>query len=78
MDNSRARRIAHLSQCEGFQDLMSDLTERIAEAKEELFQIMSSKPDILTGKTALRLAARAKALEEFRENILDEIKLAQK
>lgn len=58
--------------------MMSDLQERITEAKDELFHAMASRPETLTGKKCLSLAAKAKALEEFRDGILDDIKLVAK
>lgn len=49
------------------------LDGHIEDAQERLINLMD-EPDKLTGKGAIRLAARRKALIDFRDTILDEIK----
>ena len=51
------------------------LSEQAQEPKDELWAIMASKPDTLTGKSALKLAMRSKALHQFAESVQDEVKL---
>jgi hypothetical protein len=53
--------------------IRSVLDGHIEDAKERLYRIMATKPETLTGKTAISLAARARALEDFRDTILDEV-----
>jgi len=50
------------------------LAEQISEPKEVLWDLMSRKPETLTGKVALKHAIRSKALTDFQESIEDELK----
>lgn len=52
--------------------IRATLDGHIADAQERLIKLMD-EPDKLTGKAAIRLAARRKALIDFRDTILDEI-----
>jgi hypothetical protein len=74
--SQRSERIYSLSLCEGFPELIEMLKEQISEPKDRLYSIMSSKPDTLTGKSAIKLAATAKALERFKESLEDEIRIS--
>ena len=49
------------------------LDDQSAEPKDELWEIMARRPDTLTGKSAVKLASRSKALVDFRESIEAEI-----
>lgn len=66
-----ASRIQNTMSTPGWQDIIFMLREKKADYKESLFKIMATKPDTLTGKTAIRYAASARALEEF-EQVLDD------
>ena len=59
----------------GGEVLREMLSERIKENKDQLYHLMSSKPDTLTGKAAIRLASRAAALEDLLVDIQDDIKI---
>ena len=74
--SDRSDRIFSLSRSNGWMELVAMLDEQIAEPKEKLYQIMSSKPDTLTDKSAIRLAATAKSLENFKESLEAEIKIS--
>ena len=71
MEASRASRLRHLMNTEGWGDIASMLEEQISEAKDAIYNIMTSNPDTLTGKKAIGLANRARALEEFKESLLE-------
>lgn len=53
--------------------LVKILDEMAQEPKDELWEIMSRKPDTLTGKSAIKLAVRSKALRDFKETVDDTI-----
>lgn len=76
MDKGRAARLRHLANCEGWDDLASMLDQAIAEYKEALYHKMSLESEDLTKQTSLKLAAKAKALEDFKDSILDANKVA--
>jgi len=47
----------------------------IRDPKEQLFNLVSSsKCESATGKTGIRLGSRARALEDFKETVEDEIR----
>ncbi len=71
----RSEQLAAAMEHPGWSVAMSMLQEQATEAKEELWALMASKPDELTGKKALKLAIRAKALFDFRESLIDEVKI---
>lgn len=73
----RAQRIRETMGTAGWREILAILDERIREPKDRLYAIMGRKPEDLTGKTALKLAIRAKALEDFKEEVLDTQKLLQ-
>jgi hypothetical protein len=52
--------------------IRSVLDGHIEDAQERLIALMD-EPDKLTGKAAIRLAARRKALMDFRATILEEL-----
>lgn len=70
----RAQRIKETMGTSGWRDILAILDEQIADPKDRLYAIMSSRPDTLTGKAAIRLASRSKALIDFRESIEDALK----
>lgn len=54
--------------------LRSMLAEQAQVPKDELWEIMARKPDTLTGKTALKYAIKAKALNDFAESVEDAVR----
>lgn len=72
---NRARRIDETMRTPGWRDIAAMLNAQAKEPEDELYEIMSKKPDSLTGKTALKYAIRARALRDFMESLQDEIKL---
>jgi hypothetical protein len=59
----------------GWKDISKMLDEQAFEYREEVLEIMSSRPDTLTGKKAISLAAKAKALADFKESVYDTLKI---
>ncbi len=53
----------------GWRYIEAMLDEQAREPQDELFQIMSKRPDTLTGKSAMRLAAKCAALKDFKESV---------
>lgn len=47
----------------------------VAELEERIFHIMDTKPDTLTGKTAMSLTGGRKALIALREDVADKVRL---
>lgn len=74
--SNRSDRLYSISQCDGFSELMAMLKEQILEPKEKLYHLISTKPEALTGRQSIKLASTAKALENFKESLEDEIKLS--
>ena len=58
----------------GGQVLRQILAEQASLPKDELWEIMASKPELLTGGGAIKLAVRSKALTDFQESIEDELR----
>lgn len=56
--------------------MMDMLNEQISEEKDALYETMTKKPDTLTGKAAIGRANRARALEDFRESVLEANKIS--
>lgn len=73
----RAQRLQEMMHTAGWLDLVSMLNAQAKEPEDELYEIMSKKPDSLTGKTALKYAIRARALRDFMESLMDEVKLLE-
>jgi hypothetical protein len=71
MDSDRAARLRDLFNHPGSRDLFLMLNEQMNEPKNELLNIMAKRPDTLTGKKAVSLAARHSALEDFKESLLE-------
>ena len=71
MNTDRARRLVYLSNCDGWADLIAMLDEAIAEPKDEFYEMVSKNPEKASGKTGVKLGARARGLEDFKESILD-------
>ena len=71
----RASEIAHTLQTPGMAHIWALLEAQRQDALEALEHIMDAKPEQLTGKTAVKLAARRKALANFRESVEDEVKI---
>jgi len=73
VSDSQAQRLLNTAQTEGWSDLLSILDEQILDRKESLFRIAATKPDALTGRKAVSMAAGAMALLEFKESLLGKI-----
>lgn len=71
----RAKRLQDMMYTPGWRDLETMLNEQAKEPEDELYEIMSKKPDTLTSKTALKYAIRSRALRDFMESLKDEVKL---
>lgn len=72
----RAQRLQNLVTSPGWDDLRAIAMERIADdATGKLISILDSRPDTLTGKTAVRLASRRKAILDLFGEIEDEIRV---
>ena len=74
-DIERAKRLFDTMQTPGWSDAMSILTDFADEASNEIFEMIAHSPDKLTGKTAIKYAARARALRDYKEAVESEIKL---
>lgn len=75
MNKETAERLRYVLQSPGWADIEQMIDEEIKENRDELLHIMAKKPDSLTGKTALKYAIRASALEDLKEQILDSQKV---
>jgi len=73
----RARRIQATLSTPGWLDILTLLDEMCAEAQGEVLHMMSVTPDKLTGKGAIRLASRARALRDFKDLVIDELKVLE-
>ena len=71
----RAMRIQSTMSTPGWEDIRSIFMEHVQLPKDELFEIMSKRPEALTGKGAVMRASKAKAIEELLEEIEDQPKL---
>ena len=69
--NDRAIRFREFIGSQVGHEVIAMLDDMAKEPQDELFEIMARKPDSLTGKTALKYAIRAKALRDFKQEILD-------
>jgi len=77
LDIERAMRIQATINTPGWADIAALLDSQAQESREEVFHIMSASPEKLTGKAAIRLASRARALMDFKESISDELKVLE-
>ncbi len=59
----------------GWRHIEAMFAEHIALPKDELFEIMVSKPESVTGRAALVRAGRAKGCADLLEAIKDELKI---
>ena len=59
----------------GWKLIESMLDAQAFEHRDTVLQIMAYKPDTLTGKKAIGLAAKARALSDFKESVYDTLKL---
>ena len=55
---------------------MEMLDAQISEEKDAIYETMTRKPDTLTGKAAIGRANRARALEDFRDSVLEAQKIS--
>lgn len=75
MSEDRARRIKETMGTPGWVDIAAMLAEQIQEPQSALMEIIAKRPDTLTGRKSVSLAARSRALIDFRESIEDTQKL---
>jgi hypothetical protein len=59
----------------GWGDLSKSLSDSVNDYTDKLLDLMDNKPDTLTGKTAIKYAARRKALITFFEDLRDEVRI---
>lgn len=71
----RAHRLKDMTFTPGWRDVVAMLNDEAKGAESELVEIMATRPDTLTGKSALKYAIRARALRDFMEMITDEVRL---
>lgn len=75
MTETEARAVQAILQTPGWAVIKRLANEEIDEAKGALYRLMHSYPDKLTGKSALKYAIRARALEDFLESVEDSRKV---
>ncbi len=75
MTTDRAQRIQHTLNTPGWVDICDLIDNGILEAQNQIFDLMLRTPDKLTGKAAIKIAAKARALKDLREDIEDSIKI---
>ena len=73
-----ARKIASLVQHEGWPVLQLHLEEQKAEGRDFILSLMSSKPESLTGRVALRHGMKVRAYTDLGEWIEGMILLSRK
>ena len=71
----KALRIQATVNTPGWADILGLMEYQSDDAKEEVFHLLTSSPEMLTEKTAVRLASRVKTLEDLKEAISDELKI---
>ena len=71
MDRDAALRLRDTMNSAGWPDMVTLLDGMISYEQEAVMDAMASRPDTLTGKAAIRHASRAKALKDFKQEILD-------
>lgn len=67
--SDKAQRIYDTMHTPGWPDIEAILDEMSGGPKEELWDIMSRKPDTLTGRTAIAKANRSRGLSDFKEEL---------
>ena len=77
MSQERAQRIKEFIGSQVGYEILAMLDEQAKEPQDELWEIMAKKPDSLTGKTALKYAIKSKALNDFKDSLLDEARTAK-
>lgn len=75
MTREAAMRIRDALQGSGWRDIQALFREHIDEPRKKLAHLMAHDPDKLTGKTALKYAIRASAIEDLLEEIFDSQKI---
>lgn len=65
----QAQRIQATINTPGWLDIVRLLDEMAASSKDDLFEIMTKRPEKLTGRIAIAKANRADALIEFKEEL---------
>lgn len=72
---AKAKRIEETTTTPGWGDIMAILDEMVSESQRKVMHLITSDPDKLTGKTAIRHASRSKALTDFKEAVYDASKI---
>lgn len=67
--NDKAQRVKDFLASKVGEDVIGLLDEMARSPKDELFEMMTRKPESLTGRIAIAKANRAKALIEFKEEL---------
>lgn len=62
-------------QTAGWRHIAAMLDEQISEPKTEFYEKVANMPEQMTDKQGLRLASRAKALEDFKKSILQRLRI---
>lgn len=71
----RASLIQDTMNTPGWLHIKGILDEHIQSPRLQLWEIMAKRPDLLTGKKAVSLAARSNALEDFKESVEDSLNI---
>ena len=75
---TRAALIAPIVSHPAWAELEALAEETAAEHRKEVFHLMESYPDKLTGKTAIAKSNRAKGIEDFFEEVRDLVNLLER
>jgi len=70
-----AEAIRYCLQSPGWLHIQKMIDDEIQTNRDELSELMAKNPDKLTGKTAIKYAVRARALEDLKEEIFGSQKL---
>lgn len=75
MTREDAASISSVLAMPGWEVIVRLLEEQRNESQQTVLDLMDSQPDKLTGKVAIRHAARAKSLLDFKEAVYDSQKI---
>lgn len=70
----RAAEIAATISSPGWVHIQAIMDEMADEAKEQVFSLMTSKPEALTGRKALITAGALRFVRDFKESISDAVR----
>ena len=68
-NDARLRRMYETMHSPGWPDIVKVLDEMAQSQKDELIEIMTRKPETLTGRIAIAKANRTKALTDFKDEL---------